>query len=197
MFQTQDDHSIGGTLSAHHAVAAHTREVANVFVILNDGLYLVEHLLRLPQVGARRTGHVHHQHTLVFLWYKSLGQSHHGEVKQYEGYSHTGPSHPTMVDDSAQETCVFAHDGTKGSLVGSTCARIESNEELVHYVARLALVLGWTHHHSTQSRTNHKGADARNTYGCGQRHTKLRVEHTRGATHHGDRNEHSHENEGT
>ena len=102
-----------------------------------------------------------------------------------------------MVDHTAEPAGVFVHDGTEAGLVGGTGALVQADEESIDAVFSFAVFLGRTHEHGAECRADHEGADARDTHGCSQRDTELGVEHTTRATHHGDGNEHGHEDEGT
>ena len=197
VLQAQDEHTVGGTLTAHHAVAGGAGEGLDVRVVLDDFLHAVEHALGVGQVAARRTGDVHHEHTLVLLGHQALGQGGHEEDQQHHGDDQAQRAHPAVVDDAAQVARIVARRAAVNLVIDLAGALVQAEEEAADGVLGHAVALGGAHQHGAQSGADHEGRDAGDTHGHGQRDTELGVEHTAGAAHHRHGDEHGHEDERT
>ena len=93
---------------------------------------------------------------------------------------------------ASQDVRILFHHGRIGRFISEAGTVVDGSEET--FAAFLACR---THHHGTKRGAEHKGTDARQTYGRCQRQTELRVEDTGCSACKADRNEHSHEDERT
>ncbi len=189
VFQTDDCHTVGSTLTSQEAVASYAGVVFYFGRVLQDILYFVQHLARFFQCATRSNGHVCHDGPLVFLRDKTCFGIADKPSQQNNGCDRSGPYHPAVVNKEHDAFFVFAQHGIERGIVGCTYTSVETFGTLVS-IAR-------AHHHSTQGGAERQCTDHGKTYGGCHRHTELCVENTRSTTHESYRYEHGHEHTGT
>ena len=189
VFQTDDCHTVGGTLTCQEAVTGYTGVMFYFRGILQDVLYLVQHLAGLFQRTTRSNGYIRHDGSLVFLRDKTCFSIADQPAQQNNGCDQSGPYHPTVMDEKHDAFLVFTQHGVERGIVGGTYTAVNTFGTLIPITR--------THHHSTQGRAERQCTNHGKTYGGRHCHTELRIEDTGSTTHESYRHEHGHEHTGT
>ena len=189
VFELDDTHTVGRSLSGDHAVTGDLHEVADLGDVLDAVRNLLHDQVRLGESGTRSGRHVDHDRTLVFIGYQTRLGGIHQYDERHEGESKRRPHQPLVLDEEQHAVLVLVDHRTERGVERLA----EAGGEVVAHLSVLVHV-GFQQQ-GAERRRERKGIDGRDTDGHGHRDTELSVEDTRRSAHHGHGNEDGHEDQ--
>ena len=189
VFQTDDCHTVGGTLTCQETVTGYTGVMFYFRRVFQDVLNLVQYPACFFQRTTRGNSYIRHDGSLVFLRDKTCFGIADKPAQQNNGCDQSDPYHPTVMDEKHDAFLVFAQYGIERGIVGCAYTTVNTFGTLVP-IAR-------AHHHGTQSRAECQCTDHGKTYGGRHCHTELRVENTGSTAHESYGYKHGHEHAST
>ena len=187
VLEFDDGHTVRRTLSGDHAVAGHLHVVANLRNAADALRNLLHDLVGLGERGTRGRGDVDHDCTLVLVGNQTRLGGVHQQNQRRDGQAERRPHQPLVLDEEHHAVLVLVDQGSECRVEGLA----ETRREVVAHLAVLVEVR--LQDHGAERRRQRKGVDGRKTHGHGHRDTELRVEDARRSAHHGDGDEHGHE----
>ena len=189
VLEFDDGHTVRRTLSGDHAVTGHLHVVANLRNAVDALRNLLHDLVGLGERGTRGRGDVDHDRTLVLVGNQTRLGGVHQQNQRRDGQAERRPHQPLVLDEEHHAVLVLVDQGSECRVEGLA----ETRREVVAHLAVLVEVR--LQDHGAERRRQRKGVDGRKTHGHGHRDTELRVEDARRSAHHGDGDEHGHEDQ--